>query len=251
MYRLLIIEDDKGIADAIRKANHHFCTMVVVAAGSSTRMGQDKMMLELDGKPLVINTLQALDLCPTIDEVILVTSADKVETLATECRKNMVRKVSKVIVGGATRTQSALAGVCEADKRARLIGIHDGARPFVTWDMVQELVHNAYCYHAAAPAIPVKDTIRIAENNVGVSTPSRSNTFAIQTPQIFDADLIKGALTAAVASGANYTDDCAAVEAMGVSVRLTKGSEDNIKLTTPMDLALARMIVDKRKGRTI
>ena len=239
------------LSDTIRKNNHHFCTVVVAAAGSSRRMGSDKLLLELDGKPVIVHTLLALDRSSAVDEVILVTREDKLELMASLCREHMVRKVTKVVRGGETRTQSALAGASEADRRAEIICVHDGARPFVTSDIIEDAVHCAVLYHAAAPAVPVKDTIRVAEKGTAVLTPERSSTFAMQTPQAFEADLLKGALTAAVASGAEYTDDCAAVEALGVKIRLSKGSEENIKLTTAMDLALAKLILERRRGATL
>ncbi|MGN1002278.1 MAG: 2-C-methyl-D-erythritol 4-phosphate cytidylyltransferase [Oscillospiraceae bacterium] len=239
------------ISELLRKSNHHFCTVVVVAAGSSRRMGQDKLMMDLGGKPVIIQTLLALDKCAAVDEIIPVTAADKVESLAALCREHMLRKVTKVVIGGATRTESALAGVTEADRRAEILCIHDGARPFVTSDVICDAIHNAVLYHAACPAVGVKDTIRVASGGVAVSTPARSDTYAMQTPQAFQADLIKGALTAAVAAGASYTDDCAAVEALGVKIHLSLGDEDNIKLTTPNDLALARLILDKRRGAPV
>lgn len=232
----------------LRKTNHHFCTVVVVAAGSSRRMGRDKLMMDLGGKPVIVRTLLAIDKCSAVDEVIVVTAEEKVEALAALCREHMVRKVTKIIIGGATRTESALAGVTEADRRAEIIGIHDGARPFVTSDVINDAVHNAVLYHAACPAVGVKDTIRVASGGVAVSTPARSDTYAMQTPQAFRADLIKAALTAAVAAGVSCTDDCAAVEALGVKIHLSLGDEDNIKLTTSNDFALARLILAKRMG---
>lgn len=230
------------IADAIRNKNHHFCTAVVLAAGSSTRMGQDKLLLDISGKSVIRRSLEALDSSPAIDEIIIVTRFDRLEEMASVAVSAGINKLSKVVIGGATRTESALSGVSEADKRARVICIHDAARPFVSHELITECVHQAVLYYAACPVIPVKDTIRVAEKGVAVLTPKREDTFAVQTPQAFDADIIKAALTAAVRDGKTYTDDCAAVEAMGVKVRVTKGSEDNIKITTPLDIPLAESI---------
>lgn len=233
-------------SEFLRKTNRRFCTVVVVAAGSSQRMGQDKLLADLCGKPVIIRTLMAFETCDAVDEIILVTAEEKVGTMAALCREHSLGKVTKVIVGGADRTASALAGVTEADRRAAVICVHDGARPLVTDKVISEVVHSAALYNAACPAVPVKDTIRVARDAVVVSTPPRADTYAVQTPQAFRAELIKAALTAAASAGKSYTDDCAAVEALGVSVHLSPGDEDNIKLTTPNDLMLAKLILDRR-----
>ncbi len=234
-------------SDAIRSVRHNYCSAVVVAAGMSSRMQQDKLLLEVDGKSVIARSLEALNSSAAIDEIIIVTRPDRLEEMALIAQEHGIDKLSKVVVGGKTRTESALAGVSEADKKAKVICIHDAARPFVSHEIIAECVHQAVLYYAACPVIPVKDTIRVAEKGVAVMTPDRENTFAVQTPQAFSADIIKAALTAAVRDGKTYTDDCAAVEAMGVKVRVTKGSEDNIKITTPLDIPLAESIAAKRK----
>lgn len=235
------------LSDSVRNIRHNFCSAVVVAAGSSIRMGEDKLLLEIDGSSVIARSLAALDSSPAVDEIILVTRVDRLEEMAKIADEAGIAKLSKVVIGGSTRTESALAGVSECDKRAKVICIHDAARPFVTHDIIAECVHQAVLYNAACPVIPVKDTIRVGEKGVAIMTPAREDTFAVQTPQAFNADIIKAALTAAVRDKLSYTDDCAAVEAMGVKVRLTPGSEDNIKITTPLDIPLAESIAAKRK----
>lgn len=235
------------LADAIRKIRHNRCSVVVVAAGSSQRMGRDKLFLEIDGKPVIAHTLLALDASDAVDEIVVVTRPEKLEDIGRIVEDYDIRKATKIVIGGDNRTQSALAGVSETDPKARVIAIHDGARPFVTDDVIKQVVHQAVLNHAACPGIPVKDTIRIGEKGVAVQTPERDNVFAVQTPQAFAADIIKAALTAAVRDGKSYTDDCAAVEAMGVKVYITPGDEDNIKITTALDLPLAESIVKERR----
>ncbi len=236
-----------SLSDFIRKAHHSFCSVVVVAAGNSTRMGRDKLMLSLCGVPILARTLMALNGCNAVDEIIVVTREEKLEEVAQLRESYSLDKLKKIVIGGETRTESALAGVSEADKKAKIICIHDGVRPFITNEMIEDVVHYAVLYNAAAPALPVKDTIKRAKNGVVLETPDRSELFAVQTPQAFQADIIKGALTNAVRSGKTYTDDCAAVEAFGVSIYLSRGSEDNIKITTPSDLFLAEAI---QRGRS-
>ncbi len=232
-----------------RKAQSRvFCTAVIVAAGSSARMGFDKLMAPLCGVPVIVHTLRAFENCERVDEIIVVTQSDKIVDIAGLCKVHGISKATKILVGGETRVHSSLAGVSEADKRAKVIAIHDGARPLVTPEIISAAVHEAVLKRAAAPAIPVRDTIKSAENGVVTATPDRASLFAVQTPQIFDADIIKAALTDAVVKGLAVTDDCAAAEAMGIKIRLTGGSDENIKITTPVDLLTAEGILRKRGG---
>lgn len=220
------------------------CAMVVVAAGSSQRMGQDKMLLELEGRPVLAHTLLALEGSQRVDEVVVVTREDLVGTVAALCRDMGLQKVKTVVRGGATRVESARLGTLEVSQEAKLIGIHDGARPFVSPQVMERVVDKAHQTGAAAPAIPVQDTIKVAVNGVVEHTPDRATLFAVQTPQVFDADLIRGALAKALQDNAPITDDCSAVERLGMPVSLVEGDRSNIKLTTPADLAVARVILE-------
>ena len=228
-----------------------FCTCVLVAAGSSQRMGRDKLSALLNGEPVLTYSLATLEQCACIDEVIVVTRADRIAEVAELCKARGFQKAVRVVCGGETRTESALNGLTEMNRCTAIAAIHDAARPLATVQLIEEVVAAAAKYLAAAPAVPVKDTIKQHdENNVVTGTPDRSTLSAVQTPQVFHADLIKGALTRAIQDGKRYTDDCAAVEAMGVEVHLTAGSEENIKLTTPVDFALAEAILKERERRT-
>ena len=217
-----------------------YCTAVVPAAGSSTRMVEDKLLMPLCDVPVILRTLRALEACPEIMEIIVVTRPDLVVTVGQLCKDAALRKVRRVVVGGATRTESALAGVREADSKAGLIAIHDAARPLVPPEVTLRAIR------AAAPAVPVKDTVKRAVGGVVESTPDRSELFAVQTPQVFEHGLILGALEKAVADGVSLTDDCAAVERLGMMVKLTEGSYENLKLTTPEDVAVAKAILERR-----
>ncbi len=238
-----------SVSDFIRKIHHSFCTAVVVAAGASSRMGKDKLFLPLDGVPVLARTLTALNAADAVDELIVVTQPEKLEKVAAMKAQYGLDKLSKVVVGGASRTESALAGASEADPRAKIICIHDAVRPFVTPDIIADAVHYAVLYQSAAPAVPVKDTIKVASDGVVSETPDRAQLFAVQTPQAFQADIIKAALSAALRDGVSYTDDCAAVEALGVKTYLCRGSEENIKLTTPADLPVAEAILKGRREK--
>ena len=230
-----------SIFDTLRKKRPAipFCTAVVPAAGSSTRMeGQDKMLLELGDRPVLVRTLQALESCSLIHEIVVVTREDLVVPVSRLCREFNLEKVTKVVTGGATRSLSVLAGIRSASAEASLIAVHDGARPFVTQTVLEEVIRKGAECGAAAPAIPVTDTIKRAEDGLVVDTLDRATLFAVQTPQVFEASLLKAALQKAAEEHVDLTDDCAAVERLGMRVALTRGDRENLKVTTPADLNL-------------
>ena len=141
----------------------------------------------------------------------------------------------------------SMAGLDAVSPNTQLVAVHDGARPLVSGDVLERTLHKAAKFGAAAPAIPVKDTIKVSRNGAVDDTPDRSRLYAVQTPQVFDFDLLRGAMQHAVERGDELTDDCSAVEALGMKVQLTQGSEENIKITTPLDLHLADLILKGRR----
>ena len=179
------------------------CSAVVPAAGSSTRMGQDKLLLPLGEQPVLLHTLRALELCPYITEIVVVTREELIVPIGQLCRDAALEKVRNVIVGGATRSHSVL--------------------------------------------VPVKDTVKRARDGLVTATLDRAELRAVQTPQVFQVDLIKTALQKALEDGAELTDDCAAVERLGIGVALTEGDYCNLKLTTPEDLAVAEALLAWRE----
>lgn len=226
---------------------HARCAAIIVAAGRSNRMqGQDKIMTFLQGEPLIAHTIRVFQNSPFIDEIIVVTREDLISTLGRICHQQAFDKVTMIVPGGETRVHSVMNGLNHVSKSVRLAAIHDGARPFVTPEIIEKTVRKAESCHAAAPAVPVKDTIKTAEKRIVTGTPDRKLLFAVQTPQIFDFDLLRGALQKALDENLPITDDCSAVEAMGMSVCLTEGSDLNIKITTPTDLILAEAILKDR-----
>lgn len=230
-----------------RKDNPAHCSVVVVAAGSSERMGKDKLIIELCGIPVLARTLTAFQQCPVVDDIVVVTRNDRIEEIAELCRSYGISKASQVVSGGATRMESALAGVSAVKCSAKLIAIHDGARPLITTELIENTVNAASEHMAAVPAIKSTDTLKlIDENGFITATIDRSNTVRVQTPQIFDADLIKGALTKAVTDNLAITDDCSAIEMMGVKIKMVEGDVNNIKLTTPEDIRIAETILADR-----
>ncbi|NMA37935.1 MAG: 2-C-methyl-D-erythritol 4-phosphate cytidylyltransferase, partial [Papillibacter sp.] len=178
-----------------------------------------------------------------VDEIVIVTREDLMAYAAELAPRFGKGKVSAVIKGGKSRTESAYLGVMQVSRKAELILIHDGARPLVTEDIISSAIKTAEAFGAALPAVPVKDTIKAGERGFVTSTPDRSSLYIAQTPQTFQAELIKAALTDAVTKGVEYTDDCAAVEKLGVRVHLSEGSYRNIKITTPEDLIIAEALL--------
>ena len=233
-----------------RKKSVHIWSAVVVAAGSARRMeGIDKVLTTLGELPVLVHTLRVFQQCPDIAEIVVVTREDLMVPIGTLCSQRGITKVRRVVKGGESRTESVLAGLRETDPQASLIAIHDGARPFLPLEVLEQTIETARQRGAAAPALPVKDTIKVAREGVVQQTPDRARLFGVQTPQVFEASLIKGALTKAWEEGAALTDDCSAVERIGFPVCLTQGSEENIKITTPRDLTWGEAILAERMGR--
>ena len=220
------------------------CGAVIVAAGNASRMGGiDKVMALLNGEPLIRHTVRAFKQTDVIKEIVIVTRPDLIVPIADVCRE--FDKVKAVVVGGDTRQESVIAGLNTLSEKIKLAAIQDGARPLVTWQLIDRVVRAAHTYSAAAPAIPVKDTIKLVEGGLVKETPDRSKLKAVQTPQVFDINLLRAALKKAADDEVQITDDCSAVEHMGMSVRIVEGDERNIKVTTPMDLKIAQMLLEE------
>ena len=220
------------------------CTAILAAAGSSQRMGgENKLLLPL------AHTLRAVDAAQSVDEIVIAAREEDLLTYAELCKTYGIRKPVKVVVGGATRQESVLRAALEARADAKLLAVQDGARPLVTPELFDAVVLRAAVCAAAAPAVPVHDTIKLARDRRVTETPDRSMLFAVQTPQVFDAGLLKAALQSALTEHAALTDDCSAVERLGKEVYLTDGDEENIKITTPLDLIVAETILRRREER--
>ena len=223
-----------------------YCGAVIVAAGNASRMGGiDKVMADIQGEPMIVKTVSKFQECDAVKEIVIVTREDLIMPIMSLCAK--FDKVKSVVLGGSCRTESVQAGLRMLSDRVQLAAIHDGARPLITEQLIDTVVRAANTYSAAAPGIPVKDTIKVVQGGVIQSTPDRSKLQAVQTPQVFDIDLLKCALKAAQADGAELTDDCSAVERIGMSVKMVMGDEHNIKVTTPMDLKIAEMLLEDEK----
>lgn len=226
------------------KADHPYCAAVVAAAGSARRMeGIDKILADLGGMPVLARTLLALEQCPRIDEIVVVTRSDLCVPVGKLCRTFGIEKAKAVVKGGATRAESVRLGLLAISDQAELAAIHDGARPFVSPELLDRVLCAAAETGAAAPAVPVKDTIKRAEQGVVLETLDRSTLYAVQTPQVFQADFISAALYTCIQEGVELTDDCSAAERLGKQVALVEGSYENIKITTPVDLAIGEALL--------
>jgi len=223
-----------------------YCGAVIVAAGTASRMGGiDKVMVPLDGEPLVMKSVRAFQECDAVKEIVVVTRQDLIIPIMSLCAG--IPKVTAVVAGGNSRPESVNAGLNALSDKVKLAAIHDGARPLITWQVIDRVVRAANSYGAAAPGIPVKDTIKVVYGGIVKETPNRKDLFAIQTPQVFDIALLRGALKKAKDGGAEITDDCSAVERMGMSVKIVEGDERNLKVTTPMDLAVAKLFMEEKQ----
>ena len=220
------------------------CGAVIVAAGSASRMGGiDKVMAPLGGTPMVARTAAAFQNCDAIAEIVIVTRPDLIRPISALCAG--MDKVRAVVAGGSSRQESVWLGLNALSEDIQLAAIHDGARPLVSNLVIDRTVRAANSYGAAAPAVPVKDTIKVVKGGLVENTPERATLQAVQTPQVFDFDLLRGALKQAEEEKAAVTDDCSAVERLGMKVKIVEGDERNLKVTTPMDLKIAEMLLEE------
>lgn len=223
-----------------------YCGAVIVAAGSASRMkGIDKVMAPIGGEPMILRTVRNFQQCDAIREIVIVTRADLIVPIMDLCHD--FNKVKAVVVGGENRVDSVHLGLNTLSEKVELVAVHDGARPFADWQLIDRAVRAGNYFGAAAPGIPVKDTIKVVQGGMARATPNRSALRAVQTPQVFDFDLLRGALAQAKATNANITDDCSAVELLGMQVRIFDGDERNIKITTPMDLKIAHLLLEEEE----
>lgn len=237
----------KDAANRARKVlPTQYCGAVIVAAGSASRMGGiDKVMAPLGGEPMILRTVRAFEDCEAVKEIVIVTREDLMGPIAKLC--SGFTKIRSVVQGGSSRQESVKLGLLAFSKEVRLAAVHDGARPLVSGELIDKVIRAAHSYGAAAPAIPVKDAIKVFEGGFIAATPDRSTLRAVQTPQVMDRDLLLGALEKAEQEGTALTDDCSAVEHIGMRVRLVEGEERNLKVTTPLDLKIAELLLEEKK----
>lgn len=227
----------------------NFVSAIIVAAGGSVRMGiaDSKQFIPLLGYPAIEYTLRAFEKCHFIKEIVVVCREQDKERIRLIADENGFSKVSSLVEGGASRAESVRNGIKAASSKAKYFAIHDGARPLITVEEIERVIEAAFETGAATLGVPVKDTIKIVDGyNKIESTPLRSQLRAVHTPQVFERELYQFALENAGDNMINFTDDCSLIEHMGGEVEVVKGSEENIKLTTPIDVVIAESILRER-----
>ena len=230
--------------------NSDFCCAVIVAAGSSQRMGGEdsKQFLPLLGIPAVVRTLLAFEAAREVEWCVVVCRAEDRARMHSLAERSGVRKASAFVTGGTTRQRSVAAGLAAVPREAAWIAVHDGARPLVTPEEIDACVRDAKQYGASALCVPAKDTFKLVDDaGFAVCTPPRERLRAVQTPQVFGRAAYERALGLAEERGEDYTDDCQLLEREGLRVHLLPGGYGNIKLTTPDDISAAEAILRRRE----
>ena len=245
------------IAEIIRAARgkpgiKNFTSAVILAAGSSTRMGTDqtKQFIELDGMPIIARTLMEFEKSSYISEIIIVAKEDEMDMYQSFPETYNLIKPLKVVAGGQTRQESARIGSDIVSDKAKYICIHDGARCLVTPELIERACRNAYIHGNALLAIKATDTVKIGDKSAFVeSTPERKFAWQAQTPQVFKVNAYRAAAYVARDDKFEATDDASMLEHIRIPVKLCEGSRENIKITEPCDILFARAILESRKER--
>ena len=220
---------------------------IIVAAGSSQRMGFDKLLALLGDKPVLAHTIDAFERTPSVEEIILVARAERVAEFEELVRQHGFKKVRCVIAGGEQRHNSVRAGLERVNEDAIHVAVHDAARPLVTPDQIEQVFELARLHGGAALAEPITNTLKRADENCVVTgSVPRENLYAMQTPQIFARDLLNQAYGSIGAANLSVTDEVSAVEHLGGKVVLLPNEEWNVKITYPRDLLLAQAVLARR-----
>ena len=224
----------------------HKTTAIIVAGGKGSRMGGKikKQYLKVNNKEIIAHTLAVFEKHPQISEMIVVTSEEDRDYVKERIQHYEYKKVSQVVAGGKERQDSVANGLEAVSEDSEYIMIHDGARPLITETIISKALEKTYEVDATVVAVPVKDTIKVVDTaGIVEATPARTSLWAIQTPQTFEATLIKEAYREAKDKGLIGTDDSTLVEALGKAVHIVEGSYSNIKVTTPEDLEIVKNLM--------
>lgn len=220
---------------------------IIVAGGSGKRMGMNikKQFIELDKKPILAHTIEAFNKCRVIDEIIVVVGKEDKEKVKAEIIDRYgYHKVTQIVEGGAERQDSVYNGLMAVKDGVQYVMIHDGARPFISEEIVEKSLSMTKEKQATVVAVPVKDTIKVVNEECEVEdTPMRSTLWSVQTPQSFKKELLIEAYAYAKERNLTVTDDSMLVEAYGKKVYVVEGDYNNIKITTPEDLVLGQAIL--------
>lgn len=227
-------------------------TAVIVAGGSSTRMGEglSKQWLTVGGLPVIARTLLAFERAKTITDIVLVVKADEIDRYRHIAEQYGLKKPLRIVTGGDTRQQSAKKGFLACADKADFVAIHDGARCLVTPEEIDRVCSTAYLTGAAIAATRVHDTVKLATDNGYIEkTVDRDKVWLAQTPQVFKTALYHAATAVAEKDGISVTDDSSLAEHIEHPVRLVECSQQNLKLTTPEDILRAEAILSDRERK--
>jgi 2-C-methyl-D-erythritol 4-phosphate cytidylyltransferase len=222
-------------------------TAIIVAAGDSRRMGFDKLFAAIAGKPVIAHTISAFERTNSVNGIIVVAREDRYDEIKTMAGDENFKKVRSIIPGGKYRQDSVRAGLEHLDSATRWVAVHDAARPLVTPEQIERVFQQCANHAAAALAEPVNDTLKRADSNLLVSASvDRDQLYAMQTPQVFERQLIEEAYRAVYAENISVTDEVSAVERLGREVALVLNDDFNFKVTYPRDLPVAEFILKQR-----
>lgn len=223
---------------------------VVPAAGLGKRLGPgtNKPFQMLLGKPLIVWTMEILEGCPEIKEIVPVLKVEDMDAGTELFDRYNFSKIRRIVKGGAERQDSVYNGLRELDGKADIVFIHDGARPFVSRDIVRNSISAIKGFDGVVVGVPVKDTIKEAEDGVIKKTLPRKPLWAVQTPQVFLYEPLMRAYNKAMEDKFYSTDDSALVERLGGRIKIIMGSYENLKITTPEDMVIAECLLKQRAG---
>jgi len=219
-------------------------TAIIVAGGSSQRMGFDKLLAPIAGKPVLAHSIAAFEQSNSVADIILVARAERLSEYEKISESYGFQKISAVIPGGVRRQDSVRCGLDQLGKETQFVAVHDAARPLVSAELIERLLELAREHGGAASAVPIVDTLKRVDQKHTVSgSVDRKNLFGVQTPQIFERALIEKAYKAVFDAGLEVTDEISAVERVGGKVVLLPNESPNFKITYPADLQLAEFLV--------
>jgi 2-C-methyl-D-erythritol 4-phosphate cytidylyltransferase len=220
---------------------------IIVAAGSSRRMGFNKLFATIAGKPVIAHAIQAFERSRSVTEIIIVAREDQHDEIRELARAKSFKKVRSIIAGGEHRQDSVRAGLDRLDEEAKYVAVHDAARPLVTPEQIERVYAQCRVHGAAALAEPINDTPKRADVDLMITASvDRHQLYAMQTPQIFERGLIEEAYRAVYAGNVSVTDEVSAVERFGRKVVLVLNEDFNFKITYPRDLGLAEFVLKQR-----
>jgi 2-C-methyl-D-erythritol 4-phosphate cytidylyltransferase len=226
-------------------------TAIIVAAGDSRRMGFDKLFAPIAGKPVIAHTIDAFQRAKCVNAIIVVAREDRHDEIKTLVRDENFEKVQSIIPGGKHRQDSVRAGLNRLDLATRWIAVHDAARPLITAEQIELVFQECERHGGAALAEPINDTLKRADTNLIVTgSVDRHQLYAMQTPQIFERQLIEEAYRAVYTQNISVTDEVSAVERIGRKVVLVVNDDFNFKITYPRDLQIAEFVLQQRADRS-